>query len=252
LLLVDEENWGPRPQQMLKFWADLSGYHEFVKDKWRSFQVTGWGGYVLKEKLKLIKRSLQIWHQTHTQNLDGRIRDLQDRISTQDAKREEYDLDLEEVEELHSLSDNLHSLSRINNNIHWQKSRLLWLKEGDANSKFFHSIMPSRRRAYTIVSLSVNGSTVEGVDGIRGTVFSHFASHFRSVVAERPSIDNLNFHTLHVGQRGDLTKLFIIEEVKQEVWDSDSYKSPRSDDINLGFIKDFWSEMRDDVMRFIS
>ena len=200
----------------------------------------------------MIKGSLKIWHETHTLNLDGRIRDRQDRISTLDTKGEEYDLDLEEVEELHSLSDNLHSLSRINNNIHWQKSRLLWLKEGDANSKKFHSIMSSRRRANTIVSLFVNGFTVEGVDGIRGAIFSHFASHFRSVVAERPSIDNLNFQTLNVGQRGDLTKPFTIEEVKQEVWDCDSYKSLGPDDINLGFIRDFSPEMRDDVMRFIS
>lgn len=85
---------------------------------------------------------------------------------------------MEEVQELHSLSDSLHSLSLINTNILWQNSRLLWLKEWDVKSKFFHGIMSSRRRANTVVTFSVNGSTVEGVDGIRGAVYNHFATHF--------------------------------------------------------------------------
>jgi hypothetical protein len=35
------------------------------------------------------------------------------------------------------------------------------------------------------------------------------------------------------------------------VWDCDSFKCPRPDGIHMGFIKDFWSEMKDDIMRFI-
>jgi len=36
------------------------------------------------------------------------------------------------------------------------------------------------------------------------------------------------------------------------VWDCNSYKILDLDDINFGFIKDFWPEVRDDFMRFIS
>jgi len=45
---------------MLKCWADLPGYFQFVKEKWQMFDVSGWGGFVLKEKLKLIKGSLKV------------------------------------------------------------------------------------------------------------------------------------------------------------------------------------------------
>jgi hypothetical protein len=51
---------------------------------------------------------------------------------------------------------------------------------------------------------------------------------------------------------GSLIKPFSLEEVKATVWDCDSYKSPGPDDINFGFIKDFWTEMQGDVMRFIA
>jgi hypothetical protein len=40
---------------MLKCWRDIPGYQLFVRDKWKPLQVDGWGCYVLKEKLKLIK-----------------------------------------------------------------------------------------------------------------------------------------------------------------------------------------------------
>jgi uncharacterized protein with NRDE domain len=76
VLSANEEEWGPRPSRMLKCWRDIPGYHLFVRDKWKSFQVTGWGGYVLKEKLKLIRAALKDWHQAHAQNLSSRIESL--------------------------------------------------------------------------------------------------------------------------------------------------------------------------------
>jgi hypothetical protein len=36
------------------------------------------------------------------------------------------------------------------------------------------------------------------------------------------------------------------------MWDCDSSKSQGSDGINSGFFKDFWVELKDDIMRFIS
>ena len=72
------------------------------------------------------------------------------------------------------------------------------------------------------------------------------------MAAERPSIENLNFNMLSVGQCGDLIKPFSVEKVKQAVWDCDSFKSPGPNGVNLGFIKDFLPELQEDFMRFIS
>jgi len=239
LLFMEEENWDPRPRRMLKFWADLLGYKQFVSDNFHSYQVNGWGGYVLKEKLKLVKGSLHNWHQRHTRNIESRISNLQERISSLDAKGEEYDLELEEVKELHSLSDNLHSLTLINTSMRWQKSRLLWLKEGDVNSMFFHDIMSSRRRTNSIVSLSVNGTVVYGGADVRSLVFNHFSSHFRSVDVERPSVSNLDFKMLKLGQCGELIKPFTVEEVKQAILDCDSFKSPGPEGSTLALLRAF-------------
>jgi hypothetical protein len=45
---------------------------------------------------------------------------------------------------------------------------------------------------------------------------------------------------------------FTETEVKSALWDCDGYKSPGPDDIPLGFIKDFWPDLKGDVMQFVS
>ncbi|GAU49521.1 hypothetical protein TSUD_407540 [Trifolium subterraneum] len=193
---------------LLNKWMNVALLRVFVKDKWKSLQVDGWGGYVLKEKLRMIKAALKYWHTTHTQNLPTRIESLKVRLSTLDQKGDEEVLSEAEIVELHGVSSDNHSLSRMNASISWQQSSSLWLKEGDTNSKYFHS-----------------------------AVFSHFASHFKR---------------LNQLESSTLTKPFLEDDVKAAVCDCDSYKSQRPDGGNFGFIKDFWVELRGDVMRFIS
>jgi hypothetical protein len=68
----------------------------------------------------------------------------------------------------------------------------------------------------------------------------------------RPGVENLEFNGLSVAECSSLTKPFSEAEVKAAIWDCDSFKSPGSDGINFGFFKDFWLELKGDVMRFIS
>jgi len=251
VLSVDEENWGPRPLRLLKCWENFPGYKNFVRDQWRSFQLEGWGGYVLKEKFKKIKLALKDWHLSHSQNLPAKIHSLQDKINFFDVKGETVDLLEGELEEYHGLSEELFSLSRTHSSICWQQSRAQWLREGDANSKFFHSIMSSRRRGNAVSCFLVDDALVEGVDNVRSAVLSHFSTHFQSDYVDRPSMEALQFPSLSYREGAGLVKLFSVEEVKAAVWDCDSYKCPAPDGITFGFIKDFWDVMRDDVMRFL-
>lgn len=80
-----------------------------------------------------------------------------------EGKGEGAGLSPEEIVDMRSVTHEIHSLSRVNTSIGWQQVRLLWLKDDDVNSKYFHSVLSSRRRRNSIVSLSVNDTLVEGV-----------------------------------------------------------------------------------------
>jgi hypothetical protein len=214
--------------------------------------IAGWGGHVLKEKLKLMKGALREWHVAHSQNLPGMIDSLKARLSVLDAKGEAEVLSEAELEDLHGISSDIHSLSRLHASICWQQSRSTWLKEGDANTKYFHSVLASRRRGNTISSIQVDGAIIEGVHPIRQAVFSHFESHFKARRVDRPGVENLAFKQLNQVACGSLTRPFLEAEVKEAVWDCDSFKSLGPDGVNFGFFKDFWEEVKGGVMRFIS
>ncbi|MCI52595.1 endonuclease/exonuclease/phosphatase family protein, partial [Trifolium medium] len=92
VLSANVEDWGPHPLRMLKCWSDIPGYNIFVRNKWNSFKVDGWGGFMLKEKLKMIKLALKDWHLNHSQNLPSRIEYLKGRLSNLDQKGEEDNL----------------------------------------------------------------------------------------------------------------------------------------------------------------
>ena len=84
--------------------------------------VHGWTG-----PSRVLKLCLKDWHQQHSKNLDGKISAVKLRLSSLDTKGEEDELMEEEVEELHELSVRLHSLSRVQTSMNWQKARMAWL-----------------------------------------------------------------------------------------------------------------------------
>lgn len=210
------------------------------------------GGYVLKEKFKMIKIALKEWHASHTQNLPRKILDLKERMASLAGKGEVEVMTEEECAKLFGISSDIHSLSRLNTSICWQQSRVQSWRDGDANTKFFHSVMSRRRRHNAFYSILVDDVVVEGVQPICNAVFTHFAKHFQSVNVNRSSVSNLQFSSLIVAEGVSLIKPFSVDEIKAVVWDCDSFKSSGPDGINFGFIKDFWLDLKDDIMRFVS
>ncbi|GAU21951.1 hypothetical protein TSUD_110910 [Trifolium subterraneum] len=173
-----------------------------------------------------------------------------DRLNELDLKGEESLLSDEEVKERREISAHMFSLSRVECSISWQNSRTKWLMEGDVNSKFFHALANSRGRKKLIVILDVNGEQVEGVQGIRTTIFDNFSNHFKSSRISRPDVGNLEFKSISEVEANMLVASFGEEEVRQAVWDCDSFKSPGPDDVNFGFINEFWQDLKADFLRF--
>ena len=188
------------------------------------------------------------WHSTHAKNITGRVDSLKVRLSDFDAKGADGELSVEEIDEMRGITHDIHSLSHVNTSFSWKQSRLLWLKDEDANSKYFHSVLSSRRRHNAIVSLMVNDSLVEEVQPIRQAVFSHFRDHFVSSNISRPGVENLAFKNLSYVEGNGLIKPFSVDEVKTAICDCENDKSPGPYGVHFGFIKEFWEVVKGDIM----
>ena len=75
-----------------------------------------------------------------------------------------------------------------------QKSREVWLKEGDKNTGFFHRMANSHRRKFFVKKLRINGCWYEEEDGLKKGVVEAFQFLFSKPGGWLPSLLNLSFN----------------------------------------------------------
>ena len=78
------------------------------------------------------------------------------RIFFWDELEKENELSLEEAEEREKARDDYKKCVDMEELSWRQKSREIWLKEGDRNTGFFHRMTNSHRRRNSIRSISIN------------------------------------------------------------------------------------------------
>lgn len=55
-------DWGPRPFQFVNAWCYHLNFSSFIEESWKKYNVSRWGSYVVKEKLKCLKNDLNKWN----------------------------------------------------------------------------------------------------------------------------------------------------------------------------------------------
>ncbi|GKV50907.1 hypothetical protein SLEP1_g57586 [Rubroshorea leprosula] len=140
---------------------------------------------------------------------------------------------------------------RIKERMWQQKSRMVWLKEGDANTKFFHRCVKGRNRRNEINFIQIKGVQHTGVLGIKKAVAEHFEKLFTEENWQRPRLDGISFNQISGVDNKILTAAFSEVEIKQAIWDCGSSKSPGPDGFNFRFIKEMWGDIKSEIIDFV-
>ena len=187
---------GRRPFRFENMWLKAEGFLERVHNWWGSHQFSGNASFVLDNKLKALKGDLKKWNEDEFGHVT-----LKKNMMMADLR----ELDL--VEELRPLSVDEKSKKEITiveldklilmEEISWrQKSRVLWLQEGDKNSKFYHRLANSHRIANSIAKLSIDGNMFYNQDDIRDHIASFYEHLYKETDYSRPLLDGIQFSTI--------------------------------------------------------
>ncbi|GLT59702.1 hypothetical protein SLA2020_325070 [Shorea laevis] len=81
-------NWGPKPFKLYNVWLQNPSFREMVESQWNNSDIRGWGGYVVKEKLKLLKNCVKEWTRAQEQGVDKQIEEAKAEIAKLDCQGE--------------------------------------------------------------------------------------------------------------------------------------------------------------------
>ena len=125
--------------------------------------------------------------------------------------------------------------------ISWrQKSRVLCVREGDKNTKFFHCIANSHRRINSIDRLMVDGVLSSDPAAIENCISQFYRQFYLEDVAHRLVLDDVEFSTISVEDASWLDRPFEEEEVFGVINDFNGDKALGLDGISIAFFQSCW------------
>jgi hypothetical protein len=250
-LLLDSVN-GPRGKRPFKFenmWLKKEGFGALVKQWWDSYHFQGSPSFIFACKIKALKMDLKKWNEEIFGNIECNKSKLIDDLKELDVIEEVRALDSEELAKKGEVSKELEACLLMEE-VSWrQKSRILWLKEGDKCSKFFHSMANSHRRYNSIDSLMIEGNLSNNQVEISEHIVKYFQKLFEEQCQWRLRVDGLVFDQILDHEASWLEREFEEEEVRKVVKAMEGDKAPGPDGFSIAFFQVCWEVVKEDIMR---
>ncbi|GKV48455.1 hypothetical protein SLEP1_g55268 [Rubroshorea leprosula] len=227
---------------------EMREFDNFINN---STLVKGQSGFILKEKLKRMKKALKEWSKNLAEDVDDKFKEAKSVIAEIDEKGESNQLTTEDIERRRNSFMILWKNLRIKERMWQQKSRRMWFKEGDANTRFFHRCVKGRWRRNEINCIRVNGEHYTSVKEIKEEVAKYFKDLFSEEVWQRPKLDGIRVNQISQANNELLVTGFAEKEIKEAIWDCCSSKSSGPDGFNFGFAKKMWEDIKAEVVDFV-
>ncbi|XP_070002509.1 uncharacterized protein LOC142165968 [Nicotiana tabacum] len=130
--------------RFLNLWVDNAKFKLLVKGIWDE-QVTGSAMWIFHQKLKALSTGLSQWSRQEYGDIFQKAKDYEEKVKAVEMVWAQTNDETDRAN-LHDLNAQYIRYMKLKENFHTQETHLQWFKEGDANSKYFHSLIRGRRR----------------------------------------------------------------------------------------------------------
>lgn len=230
------------------FWPKMESFFETVEQVWGSVPSCGNPFVVLDLKLRATAKKLKQWSDRRIGNVKLQIGIAMEVIARLDKAMDVRQLSVQEIALRRTLKKKLLGLCSLERTIARQCSRILYLREGDANTGFFHQHARHRQRRNMITTLRSGDSIFTGHEEIANEVDNYYSRVFGEA-PERPHSIDLSRLQLPCRNLSHLEEGFTEEEVEKVVKGMPLDKAPGPDGFTGRFYASCWHIIKADFMR---
>ena len=226
---------GPIPFRFENMWLKEEGFKELLKGWWQGFNYSGSYSFILTEKLNALKTKLKNWNKEVFGKVGVNMRVALDKVSFWDDLERQRVLNKQELEAREEAREDFKKWALMEE-ISWgRKSREMWLKEGDKNTRFFHKMANSNRMRNCLKKIKVNGIWLSEDQEIQRGVVRAYQNLLPDPGGWHPSMNCLEFDRIGVEEAAKLEETFSVEEVFLALSELNGDKAPGLDGFPLAF-----------------
>ncbi|CAM8904265.1 unnamed protein product [Rhodiola kirilowii] len=224
------------------FWENLEDYEEAIRSSWSTGNKSR-NLFMFQSKMKNVKIMLKQNFVGRIRGMDKRVNDVRDALIHAQSKAELYPNDAGYREDECRLVLEFRKMKYNQFLFNKQRSKVQWIKEGDANTKFFHNVLKSRRARNIINHITLNDGSVSAD---RDVIKQEFVKYFKELLGQAGPCSSLVAEDVAQGPaiNGEQCRLLVRGATDREIWTAlnsiGNDRSPGPDGFSSSFFKRNW------------
>ncbi|XP_026420029.1 uncharacterized protein LOC113316010 [Papaver somniferum] len=240
------------PFRALKVWKNHPSFKKIVIDSWNS-DIIGNPSFIFMSKLKRLKKDIQNWNWNFFGDVTKKLKQAEQDVMKASLLSDKNPLDLNLLNNLVTTRGHQELFLDEQKKIIQQKSRVQWLKEGAANTKFFHVNLKIRQAQNVIMEFEKHGGGItSNQEEIADILIKHFEEKFTfqevrfisDIFKDIPMVVNEDDNIL-------LETTPEAEEIRQTVFELNPDSAPGPDGFDGWFYREVWEIIGEDFITAI-